>query len=131
MFFFSLLSPFELRTRLLFWRGKNWGKKQNYLFKMLRKKCVYVRCVSYLSSTSFSVPKDEKLKKKCLINIRRGNRQKQPLEMFFEKRWSEKFCKIHRKKPVLEPLFNKAAFFGTCTSCTHYQNLELNRLRFC
>ena len=55
---------------------------------MLWKKCVYVKSVSYLSSTSFSVPKDEKLKKKWLINIRRGNRQKQPPEMFFVKRWS-------------------------------------------
>ena len=32
----------------------------------------------------FRLPKDEKLKKKRLINIRRENLQKQPLEVFFE-----------------------------------------------
>ena len=33
-------------------------------------------------------PKDEELKKKWLINVRRENFQKQPLEEFFEKRCS-------------------------------------------
>ena len=36
----------------------------------------------------FRLPKDEKLKKKWLINIKRENLQNQPPEVFFEKRYS-------------------------------------------
>ena len=35
------------------------------------------------------------------------NIQKQPPELFCRKRCSYKFCKIHRKTPVPEPLFSK------------------------
>ena len=37
-----------------------------------------------------------------------ANVQKQPLADFFQNRCSYKFHNIHRKKPVLESLFNKA-----------------------
>ena len=33
--------------------------------------------------------------------------QNQPLEHFFKKRRYEKFCKFHRKAPVLKSLFNR------------------------
>ena len=33
--------------------------------------------------------------------------QKQPPEVFCKKRCSQTFCKIHRKTPVSESLFNK------------------------
>ena len=72
----------------------------------------------------FRLPKDDKkLKKKWLISIRKSL-QKQPLEVFFEKRCSEKFGKILRKIPVLESLFNKVAVLRLCPHCTHYQTLH-------
>ena len=35
--------------------------------------------------------------------------RKKPPEVFCKRRCSETFCKIHRKTPVLESLFNKVA----------------------
>ena len=35
--------------------------------------------------------------------------QKQPPELFCKKRYSKIFCKLHRKRPVLQSLFNKVA----------------------
>ena len=43
------------------------------------------------------------------------NVQKQPGEVFFEKRYSEKFCNIHRKTSVLESLFHKVAALKACS----------------
>ena len=40
--------------------------------------------------------------------------QKQPPEVFCRKKCSEKFCKFHRKTPVLESLFNKVASLHAC-----------------
>ena len=40
--------------------------------------------------------------------------QKQPPEMLFKKRFSQKFCKFHRKKPVLESFFKKVAGLRAC-----------------
>ena len=42
--------------------------------------------------------------------------QKQPPEMFYKKRCSEKYHKIHRKAPVPESLFNKIAGLRTATA---------------
>ena len=39
------------------------------------------------------------------IDLKWDNNQKQPPEMFFEKRCSQKFHKIHRKTHVSESLF--------------------------
>ena len=36
-----------------------------------------------------------------------GHRQKESPEMFFKKLCFQKFCKINRKTPVSESLFNK------------------------
>ena len=41
--------------------------------------------------------------------------QKQPLELFCKKRCSEKFCKFHRKIPVLKSLFNRVAGLEECS----------------
>ena len=41
--------------------------------------------------------------------------QKQPPEVFCKKRCSYKFCKIHRKTPVPEYLFNKVVYLGPAT----------------
>ena len=35
--------------------------------------------------------------------------QKQPLQLFYKKRCSQKFCKFHRKTPVLNSLSNRVA----------------------
>ena len=37
--------------------------------------------------------------------------EKQPPEVFYEKRCSQKFRKFHKKTPVLESLFNEACNF--------------------
>ena len=54
----------------------------------------------------------------CLDDIF-WKKQKQPLEVFYGKRWSQKFCNIHRKTSVLESLFNKIAVLKVC-------NLKVN-----
>ena len=38
---------------------------------------------------------------------RSGFIQKQPLEVFYKNKFSKKFCKMHRKIPVQESLFNE------------------------
>ena len=41
------------------------------------------------------------------------NKQKQPPEVFYKKRYSQKFRKIDRKIPVPESLFNQKGGSGT------------------
>ena len=48
---------------------------------------------------------------KCFKDSIRKILKKQPPEVFYEKRCSLKFRKIHRKTPVPESLFNKVAKF--------------------
>ena len=43
------------------------------------------------------------------VLIPRFTAQKQPPEVFCKESYSQKFCNIHRKAPVLESLFNKAS----------------------
>ena len=42
-----------------------------------------------------------------IISKGSGKGQKQPPAVFYEKSFSQKFCNIRRKTPVLESLFNK------------------------
>ena len=50
----------------------------------------------------------------CFI-IRSFILQKQPQEIFYKKSCLQKFWSIHRKKPVMESVFNKATGLKTCT----------------
>ena len=51
--------------------------------------------------------------------------QRQPLEVFYEKRCSWKFCKIHRKTPVPGLFFNEVktlAHVFSCEFCKIFKN---------
>ena len=65
-----------------------WVEK-NYTWKLLR-----TRCKKHM---------EEILSSMFYRNMSKANLTKQPTEVFFKKRCSEKFCKIHKKTPVPEP----------------------------
>ena len=50
----------------------------------------------------------------CVIMFQRKNSKSTCLQMFY-KIGSQKLCKIHRKTPVLEPLFNKVVALRPAT----------------
>ena len=64
----------------------------------------------------------------CSLDFQNG--QKQPFKVFFTVSVFKSFCKIYRKIPVLESLFNKIARFRSATLIKRDKNFSVNFANF-
>ena len=85
-------------------------------------KNTFFRRTPLVATSGYSIAIGGHNKKKILENDK--NVQKQPLEVFYRKSCSLKFCNIHMKKTELESVFNKVV--PTQVFSSKYCNIFIN-----
>ena len=100
-----------LNTENFHWNAKNILKQEKNMFKLNLNKVLFNKVLTITWHCK------DMVEPYYIKGV-----QKQPFADILQNRCSWKFCKIHRKTPVLESLFNKVAHMVSYYLCEIFKN---------